>query len=400
MKYRSRTKWGFTSGLFSLSLLAALGGCSTAKGDGGSHASDGSTGTPATDGGNGVPSALKTDLQGILDDAVAQGATPGVAIRVSAGDKSWSAAAGVDDVDGKTAIAPDERFRAGSIIKTFVATAVLQAVEAGSLGLDDLLTDRLPSSITARIQNASSIQLGMLLDHRSGIPDWVTAAVYQRAVTDPAHVWTLDEILVQVEMQPAPFQPGEQYSYSNTNYILLGEILAAVSGRSWRQIVRDDVIARAGLEHTTLPDPGDPACDACAHGYQPMNDTMLDVTRVDPSMAGSSGGHALITTPGDLMRFFQQVRAGALFDDPATLKAMFAFQPAVEAETRQVGYGFGVMQMTSDGDDAVGHLGGTAGYQSFMLYVPATDRYLSGFINEMGGLAPVLGPVLARVAKP
>jgi D-alanyl-D-alanine carboxypeptidase len=277
---------------------------------------------------------------------------------------------------------------------------VLQAVEAGSLGLDDLLTDRLPSAVTARIQNASSIRLRMLLDHRSGIPEWVTDTVHQAAVANPEHVWTLDEILAQVEKLPALFQPGEQYSYSNTNYTLLGEILTAVSGRSWRQILRDDVIARSGLEHTTLPEPGDPACDACAHGYQPTSDAMLDVTRVDPSMAGASGGHALITTPGDLTRFFQQVRAGALFEDPATVKAMFAFQPAIEAQTRQVGYGFGVMQMTSDGDDAIGHLGGTAGYQSFMLYVPATDRYLSGFINEMGGLAPVLGPVLARMAKP
>jgi D-alanyl-D-alanine carboxypeptidase len=131
-----------------------------------------------------------------------------------------------------------------------------------------------------------------------------------------------------------------------------------------------------------------------------VNDELLDVTRVDPSMAGASGGHSLITTPGDLTRFLQHLRAGALFTQPATIESMFAFQTAIESETRQTGYGFGVMQITSDGDSAIGHLGGTAGYQSFMLYVPATDRYLSGFINVMGGLAPVLGPVLARVATP
>jgi D-alanyl-D-alanine carboxypeptidase len=219
-------------------------------------------------------------------------------------------------------------------------------------------------------------------------------------MSDPGHVWTLDEILGQVAKQPVMFQPGERWGYSNTNYILLGEILASVTGRSWRDVVRDQVIARARLEHTTLPDVGDMECPACAHGYVSVGDELRDLTRVDPSMAGASGGHALITTSADLTRFLQSLRNGALFDHPDTLSAMFAFQPALDPQTRTVGYGLGVMRMESNGNIAIGNLGGTAGYQSFMLYVPATDRYLTGFINVMGDLGAVLEPVLARVATP
>jgi D-alanyl-D-alanine carboxypeptidase len=386
MENTSATKLGFyfCLGLFA---FASFSGC-------------GDDNAPLAHGASHVPAALQADLQAILDDAVAHETTPGVVLQIAQGDDSWSSAAGVDNLEKNSAMTPDERLRAGSIVKTFVATAVLQAEENGSLKLSDVLTDRLTPAVTARIENAATIDIEMLLDHRSGIAEWVTDEVEQAAVSDPEHVWTLDEILAQVENQPAAFQPGERWGYSNTNYILLGEILASVTGRSWRDVVRDQVIARAGLDHTTLPDVGDMECPACAHGYVSVAEELVDLTRVDPSMAGASGGHALITTSADLTRFMQSLRGGALFERPGTLSSMFAFQPALDPQTRTVGSGFGVMQMESNGYTAIGNLGGTAGYRSFMLYVPATDRYVSGFINVMGDLGAVLEPVLARVATP
>lgn len=349
-----------------------------------------------------LPPKLRSDLQGILDNAVANEVTPGLALHVVGGDgETWSAAAGLADLERNAPLGPEERFRAGSVLKTFVATAVLQVVEAGALDLRDVLTTRLPAAVTARIPNAASIELGMLLGHRSGIPEWVTAEVEQAVVADPEHVWSLNEILDLIASQSSAFQPGSQYGYSNSNYILLGEILSEVTGRSWREIVRDQVLARAGLEHTSLPDPGDPECpEPCARGYLAIDGELVDVTRVDPSMAGASGGHALITTLADLTRCLQLLRDGALFDLPNTGEAMFTFQSAIDTESRLVGYGLGVMQLESNGNVAVGHLGGTAGYQSFVLYVAATDRYMSGFINVQGDLAAVLEPVLKRVARP
>ena len=352
---------------------------------------------PETD--DGISAALKNDLGTILDDAVANETTPGVVLHVSAGDeKGWSTARGIADVAANAAMAPDMQCRAGSIMKTFVATAVLRAIEMGSLGLDDLLTARLPASVTARIKNADAIQIRMLLDQRSGVPEWVTPEVHQVVATDPEHVWSLDEILDRIAAQPPAFQPGEQFAYSNSNYILLGEILSGVSKQSWREVVRSDVLARAGLEHSTLPEPGDPACPGCAHGYVPAGGNLLDLTRVDPSMAGASGGHGLITTAADLTRFLQALRSGALFDDPSTVDAMFAMQPASDPPLPLVGYGYGVMQLSSNDDIVVGHMGTSAGYTAFMFYAPATDRYVSGFINVMGDIGAVLTPIVTRVA--
>jgi D-alanyl-D-alanine carboxypeptidase len=79
---------------------------------------------------------------------------------------------------------------------------------------------------------------------------------------------------------------------------------------------------------------------------------------------------------------------------------MFDFQPAPEPESGVEAYGFGTMLLDSRGNIAIGHIGGTAGYQSFMLYMPATDRYVSGCINVLGDLGAVLAPVMARAAAP
>ncbi len=349
---------------------------------------------------SGLSAELQADLQATLDEVVAEGSAPGVALYVSGAEGSWSGAAGLAEIDGAVPMAPDDRFRGGSILKTLVATAVLQEVEKGALDLHDVLTERLPPDVTARIEHADGIDVAMLLGHRSGIPDWVGDVVYQTVATDPGHVWSLDEILGLVEGQPPAFDPGASFAYSNTNYILLAEILSGVEGRSWREVLRERVIARAGMEDTTLPNPGNMDCPACAHGYVPMDGEMLDLTRVDPSMAGACGGHALVTTAADLARLLEQLRAGALFDDAGTLDTMLAFQPAPDPMVHMTDYGLGVMQLDIDGDIAIGHLGGTAGYQSFMLYVPATDRYVSGFINVMGDPSPVLLPTVARLAQP
>jgi D-alanyl-D-alanine carboxypeptidase len=367
-----------------LCLMAAIAGCADA------------------DGNVRAPDTLRADLEAILEDSVANKLTPGGVVEVSTRHgESWSVTAGVADLRDQTAMAPDEHFRAGSILKTFVATAVLQGVESGALSLDDVLTDHLPLDVTARIEHAGEIQLRMLLAHRSGIPEWVDGEVRQAVVADPAHVWSLGEVLDRVAAQPALFQPGERYSYSNTNYLLLGEILSRVSGSSWRQVIREHVLARAGLERSLLPEDGDLECPApCAHGYVPVNAEMVDVTRVDPSMAGAAGGHSLITTTADLTSFLQALRGGALFDAPSTLEAMFDFQPALDPETRSVGYGFGVMEMESNGRTVLGHLGTAAGYHGFMLYVPQTDRYVSGFFNVMGDLGALLEPIVERVTAP
>jgi D-alanyl-D-alanine carboxypeptidase len=345
---------------------------------------------------------VERDLQAIVDDAVAREVTVGAVIEVSRPHReSISASAGVADLDSERAIDSHDHFRGGSILKTFVATAVLQSVEEGKLGLDDSITQYLEPELTDHIAHARSITLRMLLSHRSGIAEWETPDIDQRIAQAPEHIWKLEEILALVAKNGPAFEPGAKYGYSNTNYELLGEIITRACGRDWRDVVRESVFERAGLRDTSLPVPGDLECIApCAHGYVRVDDRLEDFSAVDPSMAGAAGGHALITTAADLTKFLSKLQSGALFRERSTRETMFDFEEASEPETHTVGYGLGVAKFEANGLVAYGHLGGTIGYQSFMLYVPEAKTYLSGFINQLGGLGDVLVPALAGLSEP
>src|SRR4029453_7876651 len=112
-------------------------------------------------------------------------------------------------------------------------------------------------------------------------------------------------------------------------------------GHSWRREVIDRVIKPLGLRATVLPAPGNRSLGGPhAHGYMELAGKVLDSSTLDPSMAGAAGGHALVTTAGNLVRFLDALLAGRLFRRRETLQAMLAFRPAPHpGEPGPGGYG-------------------------------------------------------------
>lgn len=335
-----------------------------------------------------------------LDEAVAAEVAPGVALVVRHPTYgTWSGAAGRRDVTSARALDAEDRFRAGSMLKMMVATVVLTLVEDGACSLDDTLTALLPIHVSNRIEGADAITLRMLLDHTSGIPDFANGDFDALVLESPTRIWTLDDILARVTAQAPTHAPGAGWSYTNTGYVLAGEVITTVSGKPWRSLVRERVIARADLDETSVPDEGDSACRGCARGYQEIDGALLDVTEVDPSMAGASGGHALVTTPGDLVKFLAALADGALFDAPTTLDLMLDFVDAPVPEELQIGYGLGLQRFMLGDVELVGHLGGTAGYQGFALMHPGSGIVVSGYVNAFGNLGDFILPVLDVVGR-
>jgi D-alanyl-D-alanine carboxypeptidase len=346
------------------------------------------------------PAETSADLQQTLDDAVAAEVSPGVALVVrhpSYG--TWSGAAGVSNLTSERSLDPADRFRAGSLLKTMVATVALTLVEDGACSLDDTLSELLPADVWSRIEHAEQITLRMLLDHTSGIADFTNGDFDAQVLADPSHVWTLDEVLTRATAQAPTFAPGEGWSYTNTGYVLVGEVITRVSGRPWRALVRERVLVRAGLDETSLPDEGNLACPRCARGYQDVDGVLRDVTEVDPSMAGASGGHALITTPGDLVKFFAALVDGTFFSSPESLTTMLDFVDAPVPDEAQTGYGIGLQRFAVGDVELVGHLGGTAGYQAFALVHPGSGLIVSGYVNAFGNLGDFILPVLEAVGR-
>jgi len=361
------------------------------------------------DSGSAAPhdAAVEAGLQEVLDRAVAKPDVflPGaITYYHAAGWAPWAGSAGVADLQAQVPMRPGARVRAGSILKTFVAVATLQLVEQGVLSLDQTLPELLPASVTDLFPRAGQITLRMLLNHTSGIPEWTTDEVHAFIAGHPEHVWTEDEILAIAAAQPPPLEPGAGWSYSNTNYTLVGMVLDRAGGTSWRAQVRARVIAPLGLAATSLPEDGDRTITAeYAHGYMYAGGAPVELTFVDPSMAGAGGGNAMVSTVGDLARFVEALLAGRLFARPETLAAMLDMVPAADGTPFPHWYGLGIEAYELDGTAIVGNAGGAAGYATMMYRIPARDATLVTSINAgdmFANALEVLIPSLQVVTAP
>jgi D-alanyl-D-alanine carboxypeptidase len=349
-----------------------------------------------------VPDELGTKLQRILDSAVASRDTviPGTALYVSQPELgTWTGAAGKANLDLSTSMRANDTFSPGSIMKPLVATVVLQLAEEGKFGLDDRLPDVLPRDVVSRVADADRITVRMLLDHTSGVPEYDDPPFDRMIMADPHRIWKVGEFLDRAKTRPRPFEPGRGYAYSNTDYNLLGLVIEHATGQSWREAVRERVIDRLGLEHTSVPEPGHLAIGGDrAHGYELVNGKLRDFTDVDPSMAGAAGGNALVTTTGDLSRFLHALLAGELFEKPATLDAMLAFVHATNDSGIPLGYGLGLERYELPGGLVViGHMGTAAGYRAFVGRIPAQKVDFALMINT--GQAGDPTPTIMSVVK-
>ncbi|HEY0710157.1 MAG TPA: serine hydrolase domain-containing protein, partial [Polyangia bacterium] len=238
----------------------------------------------------------------------------------------------------------------------------------------------------------------------SGIPEWVSDEVHARVIADPRHVWTAEEAIEVAMREPPAFPPGTQWQYSNTNYTLIGMALDRVQGKPWRVQVRERIFDRLGLANTRLPEPGDTNLPADhAHGYHEVAGMAIDVSGVDPSMAGAAGGNALVTTAADLGRFLRTLLSGGLFSKPETLAAMTTMMDAPHESGLPHRYGLGLESFTLPGGQTViGHGGSAAGYAVMMFQVPANGATLVTAINTSNLFANALEvfiPALAVVAQ-
>jgi D-alanyl-D-alanine carboxypeptidase len=347
---------------------------------------------------------LASQLQAALEAAVASPDTdyPGAVLHVSSPELgTWTGAAGLGEIATDTAMRPDDKFRAGSLTKPFISVITLQLVEEGLLSLDDTLPEVLPESVTGKFPNTDRITVRMLLNHTSGLPDFMDLAGPEILAVvlggpgvepNPDKVWTEEEFLDFAAAQEPFFAPGQAQGYSNTNYLLLGMIIDEATGRTWRQEFRERIIEKLDLEDTLLPEvddrtiPGD-----YAHGYDDFGTgVVMDATEMaNASLVGAAGGLSLITTPGDLARFMDAVLAGELFQQDETLDEMLTWVDWPDGNPLSpyvASYGLGLIKADfGSGIEGIGHNGNTnGGYHAFVFHLPDQDITISGGFNTEG----------------
>lgn len=282
-------------------------------------------------------------LQDVADDA------PPMVVVVTHSDGKRSVATAGTDATGAP-LRADVVWRVGSITKTFVAVAVMQLVEEGLVGLDDEVTDYLASPLVP-----AGATLRDLLQHTSGVPDY-TPMMNGVARSCPPN---LDPFELLSDATPG-FAPGERWEYSNTNYLILGRVLRAVTGDDPAKVIREGILEPLALDDTYLEgsESGPPPVPAVADFYDTGPGP---ITCTTPMWRDATDG-GMISSADDLDTFFRALFEGRLVS-PGSVSMML--------DTNEHGYGLGISRLLDppvDGVEIYGNGGGVVGYKSVALW--------------------------------
>jgi D-alanyl-D-alanine carboxypeptidase len=325
---------------------------------------------------------VEAQLRDVVEEAVrASPSIPGLVVHVEASgrDLDVSVAAGVADRATSTPLTPDAGLRIASNNKTFTAAAILRLVEQERVGLDDPIADRLApptvDALRAGGYRPDVITVRQLLLHTSGIYDYGKDPAYQAAVNaEPAKRWTrLEQVRWAVDHGTPVAEPGAAYAYSDTGYILLGEILEQTTGTPLAEAYRSLLdFADLHFEATYLEslEPAPPGVAGRAHQY--VGD--VDGFDADPSfdLYGAAG---LVSTVDDLATFYRALLRGDVFTEPDTLATMLEIPPS----NTDAGAGMGIFRLDVAGNTCWSHSGF---WGTFVVTCPQIDVTLAASWNQ------------------
>ncbi|MFF9865319.1 serine hydrolase domain-containing protein [Streptomyces sp. NPDC013953] len=323
----------------------------------------------------------RPELQNAIEAFVDAGFA-GIQMRVHDERGEWVGSAGVRKL-GETAEPPtDGRFWAGSVAKTFTATAVLQLVHEGRIGLDGAVADHLPE-----LGLDPRITVRMLLQHTSGLFNYTgeygedgtfvpgIPATGKEWVDSRLRAHRPQELVGLALSRPARFEPGTGFSYSNTNYTLAALLIEQLTGSTYGEEMQRRILEPLGLRDTVLAGDTTELPEPHAHGYYRYQDggdwKVVDVSRQNLSMLLAAGG--MISTTRDLHTFFSALNGGKLLSAPLLAEMCTPHGP--------LGYGLGlfVQDLGPDCGGTVHHHNGGApgGYGALMYSTPDGRRTLT-----------------------
>ncbi|WP_427895175.1 serine hydrolase domain-containing protein [Kribbella sp. GL6] len=328
-------------------------------------------------------------------------------LRVHDGGGEYVARAGVRELGSAELPPADQEFRVGSVTKTFVSTVVLQLVAEGKVELDSTVAGRLP-----RFALDERITVRMLLDHTSGLfnytgeyyPDGTVVAGLPATGKEWAdnrlRGYTPDELVEFALGKPARFEPGAEWSYSNTNYSVAALLIEAVTGRTLAEELDSRIIKPLGLTGTIEPGDRTDIPGPHSHGYFRYQDgeesKVVDVTEQNPSLLFAAG--SMLSTTRDLQVFMSALQSGKLL--PAELLTAMR---TPEPKSGPLNYGLGLFAQDT-GTQTIYHHNGSApgGYGALMYSTADGQKTLTAAIT-MGdadaNILEIFPPALERLVK-
>lgn len=311
-------------------------------------------------------------------------------------DAVWTGSDGISSMIPLDSITPNHAFAIASTTKTITAACILQLADEGVLSLSDSLYQWLDTFPHIN----PNITIRQLLQHKSGIYDVVTNPAFQPQMqTNINQIWSLDNVITTF-IHPPLFQPGNGWSYSNTNYILLGMIIEAATGHTYRQELRDRFFIPYELNSFAHP-PFDPLPTQIAHLWLDITgDGVLDdahnfFSHWNSFFSATGPAGAYFATPTDMARWMRICMSGALYSPAIWQEATTTVTTSFQGGTR---YGLGLMQRFFNGHKGYGH-GGDISYSSSVFYFPDKDISIAVHANDGSINSWSLAPVVAALLK-
>jgi D-alanyl-D-alanine carboxypeptidase len=314
-----------------------------------------------------IDSALANALQIKIENYISLYSIPGISVTVFLpGERIWSGAAGLSHIYNMTPMDTSHLFEMASVTKMYTAAIIFQLVEQGQLSLDDTVGKYLPPM--NYIPSGTTVR--NMLQHRSGLYNYTAnSTIANEWLYDPDSIWPHLQMINTYVNAPPLFPQGTSYSYSNTNFFLLGMIIEAITGNTFADELKTRILLPHGLSQIYFP-PDDSIPATKTPGWTSFTtvgvydtDASAILNDCSTSMAFTAG--AVVAKPADACKFTKLLWTGQIISD-SSLNIMK--QCTNLSSGYLTGYGYGAMRYTFNGKTYYGHSGDISGFTELTFY--------------------------------
>lgn len=300
-----------------------------------------------------------------------QSIAPGCVVLVAEKDKLlYEKGFGKASIELNVPVRPEMLFRIGSMTKQYTAIAILQLMEQGSISLQDSIR----KFIKDFPHKGYTITIEHLLTHTSGIVDY---QVLDFHIPNAIRIdFPQKQIIDSFAVLPLAFVPGTRYSYSNSNYYLLGYILEKVTGKTYKTYMQENVFAPLGLSATCYDSPAEIIANRVC-GYAKGSNGYQNSGYLSMNQVFSAG--ALLASARDLFKWHQALYAYKIVKKETLEKALAPFKLS-DGKLSEYGYGWFIKEFR--GKKLIGHGGAIDGFRSIEVYLPEQDIFIAALFNS------------------
>lgn len=327
---------------------------------------------------------MASDFQQLLEDIIPF--TPGIQVAITSSDGSqWTGAAGYATLDTKVRLENCHRFLIASISKVVTATMIFQLQDEGLLNINDPLTDWLEEDLIDQLANYDKVTIAQLLNHTSGMPDYLNARQTFDALNKPFFMQSQREKLTYAYGEAALNAPGEAFNYSNTNFVLLGLIVEEARQMELWKATETYITNPLSLSSFSMGRENDPIPDDVVRPYMALKGgKYFDITQYAVSDAATGDG-GVLSNMQDLNTFIEALFSGQLISSESlalmTTNLTLIGEDESDFDWEDEAYGLGITRYNTPKGLAYGHTGFSGSYASLVFYFPEEQVTLSMITN-------------------